>query len=122
VRVRDVEVAPRDLVAAALPDPATLGERMRGKTCAGTYVTGTGKDGRPRATYLYHFVDNEHAMAEWGHQAVVLQTALNPVVALELLADGCWQGAGVLGSEAFAPAPFLALLADYGAPHGMEDR
>ena len=122
VRVRDVEVAPRDLVAAALPDPATLGDRMRGKTCAGTYVTGTGKDGRPRTTYLYHVVDNEQSMAEWGHQAVVLQTALNPVVALELLADGRWQGAGVLGPEAFPPAPFLELLADYGAPHGIEDR
>jgi saccharopine dehydrogenase-like NADP-dependent oxidoreductase len=122
VRVRGVEVAPRDVVAAALPDPATLGDRMRGKTCAGTYVTGTGTDGRPRATYLYHVVDNEQSMAEWGHQAVVLQTALNPVVALELLADRRWQGAGVLGPEAFPPAPFLELLADYGAPHGIEDR
>ena len=78
VRVRGVDVAPRDVVAAALPDPATLGDRMRGKTCAGTYVTGTGKDGEPRATYLYHVLDNEHSMREWGHQAVVLQTALNP--------------------------------------------
>ena len=122
VRVRGVEVAPRDVVAAALPDPATLGDRMRGKTCAGTYVTGTGKDGRPRATYLYHVLDNEQSMREWGHQAVVLQTALNPVVALELLANGSWEGAGVLGPEAFPPGPFLELLADYGAPHGIEDR
>ena len=122
VRVRDVEVAPRDVVAAALPDPATLGDRMRGKTCAGTFVTGTGKDGRPRATYLYHVVDNEHSMREWGHQAVVLQTALNPVVALELLAAGAWEGAGVLGPESFPPGPFLDLLADYGAPHATEDR
>ena len=122
VRVRDVEVAPRDMVAAALPDPATLGERMRGKTCAGTYVTGTGTDGKPRATYLYHVVDNEESMRRDGAQAVVWQTALNPVVALELLADGRWQGAGVLGPEAFPPAPFLGLLAEYGAPHGIEDR
>jgi saccharopine dehydrogenase (NAD+, L-lysine forming) len=122
VRVRDLEVAPRDVVAAALPDPGSLGDRMRGKTCAGTYVTGTGKDGRPRATYLYHVVDNEQSMAEWGHQAVVLQTALNPVVALELLADGRWDGAGVLGPEAFPPGPFLELLADYGSPHAIEDR
>ena len=90
VSVRGVDVAPRDVVAAALPDPATLGDRMRGKTCAGTYVTGTGKDGRPRAVYLYQVLDNEHSMREWGHQAVVLQTALNPVVALELLAAGVW--------------------------------
>ena len=95
---------------------------MRGLTCAGTYVTGTGTDGRPRATYLYHVLDNEHSMREWGHQAVVLQTALNPIVALELLADGSWKGTGVLGPEAFPPGPFLELLADYGAPHGIEDR
>jgi saccharopine dehydrogenase-like NADP-dependent oxidoreductase len=122
VTVRGVEVAPRDVVAAALPDPATLGDRMRGKTCAGTYVTGTGKDGRPRATYLYHVLDNEHSMREWGHQAVVLQTALNPIAALELLANGSWEGTGVLGPEAFPAGPFLELLADYGAPHGIEDR
>ncbi len=122
VRVRGVEVAPRDVVAAALPDPATLGDRMRGKTCAGAYVTGTGKDGQSRATYLYHVLDNEHSMREWGHQAVVLQTALNPVVALELLATGVWEGAGVLGPEAFPPGPFLELLAEYGAPHGIADR
>jgi saccharopine dehydrogenase (NAD+, L-lysine forming) len=122
VRVRGVEVAPRDVVAAALPDPATLGDRMRGRTCAGTWVTGTGKDGQPRATYLHHVLDNEESMREWGHQAVVLQTALNPVVALELLAGGVWEGVGVLGPEAFPPAPFLELLAEYGAPHGIEDR
>jgi saccharopine dehydrogenase-like NADP-dependent oxidoreductase len=119
VRVRGVEVAPRDVVAAALPDPATLGDRMRGKTCAGTYVTGTGKDGRPRQTYLYHVVDNEQAMRDYGHQAVVLQTAFNPIVALELLASGAWHGEGVLGPEAFPAEPFLELLADYGVPHGQ---
>jgi saccharopine dehydrogenase-like NADP-dependent oxidoreductase len=122
LRVRGVEVSPRDVVAAALPDPATLGDRMRGKTCAGTYVAGTGKDGRPRATYLYHVFDNEESMLERGHQAVVLQTALNPVAALELLAAGEWEGVGVLGPEAFPPQPFLDLLAEYGAPHGIEDR
>src|SRR5581483_3467002 len=121
VRVRGTEVAPRDVVAAALPDPATLGDRMRGKTCAGTFVTGTGKNGEPRRTYLYHVVDNEEAMRDYGHQAVVLQTALNPIVALELLAEGVWSGVGVLGPEAFAPGPFLDLLADYGAPHGVAE-
>jgi saccharopine dehydrogenase-like NADP-dependent oxidoreductase len=95
---------------------------MAGRTCAGTYVTGTGKDGNPRRTYLYHVVDNEQSMRDYGHQAVVLQTALNPVVALELLAEGAWQGTGVLGPEAFPAEPFLELLADYGAPHGISER
>jgi saccharopine dehydrogenase-like NADP-dependent oxidoreductase len=119
VRVRGVEVAPRDVVAAALPDPATLGDRMRGKTCAGTLVTGTRKGADDGAVYLYHVADNEQTMREYGHQAVVLQTALNPVIALELLASGTWEGTGVLGPEAFDPQPFLELLAEYGEPHGV---
>jgi saccharopine dehydrogenase (NAD+, L-lysine-forming) len=119
IRVRDVEVAPRDVVAAALPDPATLGDRMVGKTCAGTLVTGLGKDGKPRKTYLYHVVDNEWTMREYGSQAVVWQTAINPVAALELLASGTWKGTGVLGPEAFDSLPFLELLREYGSPHGV---
>jgi saccharopine dehydrogenase (NAD+, L-lysine forming) len=121
IRVGGVEVAPRDVVAACLPDPATLGDRMRGKTCAGVQVTGTGKDGRRRSTYLYHVVDNEWSMAEYGHQCVVWQTAVNPVVALELLARGTWKGSGVLGPEAFDAVPFLDLLTEYGSPWGMRD-
>ncbi len=112
-----VRVAPRDLVAATLPDPATLGERMTGRTCAGTWVRGVGNGGEPRSTYLYHVVDNEQTMREYHAQAVVWQTAVNPVVALELLDAGVWKGAGVLGPEAFPPAPFLARLAELGAPH-----
>ena len=119
VNVRGVEVAPRDVVAAALPDPMTLGDRMVGKTCAGTLVTGLGKDGQPRKTYLYHVVDNEWSMREYGSQAVVWQTAINPVVALELLAEGAWTGTGVVGPESFPAQPFLAKLAEYGSPHGM---
>jgi saccharopine dehydrogenase (NAD+, L-lysine forming) len=119
VSVRGAQVSPRDVVAAALPDPATLGKRMSGRTCAGTWVTGTGKDGQPRSTYLYHVVDNETTMREYSSQAVVWQTAVNPAVALELLDRGDWKGVGVLGPEAFPPGPFLELLAQYGSPHGQ---
>ncbi len=121
VRVGGVEVSPRDVVAACLPNPAELGPRMKGKTCAGLWVTGKGKDGNPRSTYLYHVVDNEWCMTEYGHQCVVWQTAINPVVALELLATGAWSGAGVLGPEALPPKPFLDLLVDYGSPWGIKE-
>ncbi|MEU7869622.1 saccharopine dehydrogenase C-terminal domain-containing protein [Dactylosporangium sp. NPDC049140] len=121
VRVGGVEVSPRDVVAACLPDPATLGDRMHGRTCAGTYVTGLGRDGRPRATYLYHVVDNAWTMREYGCQAVVWQTAVNAVVALELLAAGTWAGRGVLGPEAMPPRPFLDLLGVHGVPWSMQE-
>jgi saccharopine dehydrogenase-like NADP-dependent oxidoreductase len=122
VRVGGVEVAPRDVVAACLPDPATLGERMHGRTCAGTWVRGTGRDGAAREVYLYHVVDNETSMREYGHQAVVWQTAINPVIALELLASGTWRGSGVLGPEALAPRPFLDKLVEYGSPWGITEK
>jgi saccharopine dehydrogenase (NAD+, L-lysine forming) len=122
VRVGDVEVSPRDVVAACLPDPASLGDKMTGKTCAGLWVRGTGKDGRPRSTYLYHVVDNEWSMSEYGSQAVVWQTAVNPVIAMELIANGTWAGAGVLGPESFDAVPFLELLAgEYASPWGQRE-
>ena len=132
VRVRSangpVDVAPRDVVAAGLPDPASLGPRMSGTTCAGLWVTGLGFDGAPKAVYLYHLADNDWTMAEYEAQCVVWQTALNPVIALELLSSGAWAGSGVLGPEAFDAELFLDLMAlpeadgGYGQAWGLEDR
>lgn len=127
IDVKGQQVSPRDVVAAALPDPATLGPLMKGKTCAGLYVEGTRKDGKDGGLYLYHVADNEETMARDDSQAVTWQTAINPVIALELLATGVWEGAGVRGPETFAPKPFLDLMAaaepeGYGSPWGIVER
>ena len=148
VDVRGGRVSPRDVVAACLPDPAGLGDLMSGKTCAGTWVTGTGKpdrggsagppgtgkpdrggsagppgsDGQPREVYLYHVADNEWTMREYGTQAVTWQTAMNPVIALDLLASGAWSGVGVLGPEAFDAVPYLDLMVEgYGQSWGLRE-
>ena len=121
VNIGGMEVSPRDVVAACLPNPADLGDKMHGKTCAGLWATGKDKEGKPRSTYLYHVVDNDWSMKEYGHQCVVWQTAINPVIALELLANGTWTGSGVLGPEAFDAVPFLELLTAYGSPWGQRD-
>jgi saccharopine dehydrogenase-like NADP-dependent oxidoreductase len=115
VRVRSaqgpVDVAPRDMVVAVLPDPASIGPRMTGKTCAGALITGRDKDGKDRATYIYHVADNAETMADIEAQCVVAQTAFNPLIALELLAQGTWKGSGVVGPEVFDAKPFLDLMA-----------
>jgi saccharopine dehydrogenase (NAD+, L-lysine-forming) len=116
VEVRGVKVSPRDVVAAALPDPAELGDKMHGRTCAGTWVKGLGKDGEEREVYVYHIVDNAWSMKEFGHQAVVWQTAVMPAVAIELMGTGLWSARGVVGPEALPSEPFLDLLDQ----HGME--
>jgi saccharopine dehydrogenase (NAD+, L-lysine forming) len=122
VSVRGTAVSPRDVVAAVLPDPAGLGPQMRGATCAGTLVTGLDRAGQSRSVYLYHVVDNAWSMTEYGSQAVVWQTAVNPVIALELLAAGTWSGAGVLGPEAFDAVPFLDKLVEYGTPWQIREQ
>src|SRR6056300_1127753 len=114
VEVRGVRVSPRDVVAAALPDPATLGEHMTGRTCAGTWVRGLSPEGDPREVYVYHLVDNAWSMREFGHQAVVWQTAVMPAVAIELMGTGVWRRPGVVGPEALPSEPFLELLDQHG--------
>ena len=123
VSVRGQQVSPRDLVAACLPNPADLTDEIEGKTCAGTWVTGTGTDGNPLEVYLYHVADNAETLARDGAQAVVWQTALFPVVVMELIAAGVWSGAGVKGPEAFDAVPFLDMVKDdYESPWGLEIR
>jgi saccharopine dehydrogenase (NAD+, L-lysine forming) len=120
INVKGVMVAPRDVVAACLPDPAHLGDQMFGKTCAGTWIKGI-KDGKPRQVYIYQVADNEECMEKWGCQTVVAQTAFNAVIGWDLLEYGIWKGAGCLGPESFDPVPFMEKMADYGFPYGIKE-
>ncbi len=121
VIVKNVSVVPRDVVAACLPNPADLGNKMKGKTCAGIWVRGL-CDGAAREVYIYQVSDNETCMRQWGIQAVLAQTGVNPVIAMELIATGAWDGKGVLGPEAFDPLPFLGRLQEFGFPYRIQER
>jgi saccharopine dehydrogenase-like NADP-dependent oxidoreductase len=116
VRVRGVEVSPRDVVAAVVPDPITMGDKMVGRAIVGTWVIGR-KDGKPREVFLYQMADAAETLRATGSQVVGWQTGFNPVLAMELLATGAWSGSGVLGPEAFDAAPYLALMDRYGIHH-----
>jgi saccharopine dehydrogenase-like NADP-dependent oxidoreductase len=121
VTYRGMEIAPRDFLASLLPDPATIGPIMHGKTCAGAHVAGLNKEGKPYACYIYNVVDNEWSMKNYGDQAVVWQTAINPVIAMELIANGTWKPAGVVGPEWLEPKPFLDLIESYGSSWHIRD-
>ncbi len=118
IKVGNVEVAPRDVIAASAPNPAGIGANMFGKTCAGTWVKGK-KDGLERQIYLYQVADNQECMGRLGSQAVVAQTAFTPVIMMELLAKGEWSGVGVEGPEFFNPEPFIKLMDAYEFPAGI---
>ncbi len=121
VRVNGVEVSPRDVVAATAPNPAYIGPRMTGKTVAGAWVTGR-KDGYDREIYLYQVADNQECMKKYGSQAVVAQTAFPPVLMMELLAEGHWEGKGVCAPEAFPAEPFMEKMAEFDFPYGLQER
>jgi saccharopine dehydrogenase-like NADP-dependent oxidoreductase len=121
VNYRGMQIAPRDFLASLLPDPATIGPVMHGKTCAGAHVAGLSKEGKPYACYIYNVVDNEWSMKNYGDQAVVWQTAVNPVIAMELIANGTWKPAGVVGPEWLEPKPFLDLIESYGSSWHIRD-
>jgi len=121
VDVKGAKVRPRDVLSAILPDPAKIGPILKGKTCAGTWVKGLGKDGRPRECYLYQICDNEYTMKHYNVQAVVWQTAIPALIGMELVAKGLWKGVGVLGPENFDPDPFLAIMPAYEMPWGIKE-
>ncbi len=116
ITVDGQEVRPRNVLAALLPDPATLGGNMVGRAMVGTHVTGI-KDGRPREIFSYQVADAQETLERTGLQLVAWQTGFNPVVAMELLATGVWQGSGVLCAESFDPDPYLAILDRDGIHH-----
>jgi saccharopine dehydrogenase (NAD+, L-lysine-forming) len=121
INVKGVKVSPIEVVAACLPDPASLGEKMNGKTCVGTWVTGV-KAGKQREVYIYQCTDNQESMKEYGCQAVSLQTASGPVIVMELLAEVAWKGKGVFGPEAFDAEPFMRKMTEYNFPYKVIER
>ena len=94
---------------------------MVGQGCAGTWVTGK-KDGLNRSAYLYQVSDNQECLAKYGTNSVVAQTALGPVIMLELVARGIWNTAGVHGPESFDPDPFVERMAKYGFAPGLQEK
>jgi saccharopine dehydrogenase-like NADP-dependent oxidoreductase len=120
IEVDGQQVVPRNVVTALVPDPAELGENMTGRAIVGTHVTGL-KDGKPREIFSYQMCDAQDIMARYGLQPVGFQAGFNPVVAMELLAEGAWQGSGVRSAESFDPDPYLAILDRDGIHHATID-
>jgi len=99
VKVKDVLVAPRDVVAACLPDPAHLGESHVRKNLRGNLGEGF-KDGKPRQVYIYQIADNQECMTKWGCQCVVAQTGFNPLLVgiywnMDSGGQGCTRSGGL---------------------------
>ena len=120
IKVGDSEITPRDFLVKVVPSPAESSATMVGKGCAGTWVTGM-KDGKRRSVYLYQVADNQECLKKYTTNSVVAQTAVSPVIMMELVAKGIWDLKGVHGPESFDPDPFIERLAKYEFPAGIRE-
>lgn len=120
VTVGDLEVIPRDVVAACAPQPKDIGEEMYGKMCVGIHCIGK-KDGIEKQYFIYQPFDNQESMKQWGMQAVVAQTGFGAALAIELIGKNIWKDTGVFSPEYFDPIPYLELMEESGYLYKIQD-
>ena len=109
------EIVPIKFLKALLPDPASLGERTKGKTNIGCIFTGI-KDGKEKSTYIYNVCDHEESYKETGSQAISYTTGVPAMIGTAMVASGTWSGPGVFNVEEFDPDPYMEALNKYGLP------
>ena len=109
------KIIPMEFLATLLPDPASLGERTKGKTNIGIYATGI-KDGKEKSVYIYQVSDHEKCYDEVMSQAVSYTTGVPAMIGAKLILENIWSGKGVFNMEEFDPDPFMEELNKQGLP------
>lgn len=110
------EIIPLQFLKALLPEPSSLGENYRGKTCIGCMIEGI-KDGKPLKYYIYNICDHEDSYREVRAQAVSYTTGVPAMIGAKMMLTGRWKGKGVFNVEEFNPAPFMEDMVRYGLPY-----
>ena len=115
VEHKGMKIVPMEFLATLLPDPASLGERTKGKTNIGIFAKGI-KDGQEKTIYIYQVSDHEKCYAEVLSQGVSYTTGVPAMIGAKLMLEGKWQGKGVFNMEQFDPDPFMEELNKQGLP------
>ena len=110
-----IKIVPLQFLKALLPDPSSLGEKTRGKTCIGCLIKGL-REGRPKRTFIYNVCDHQEAFAEVGAQAISYTTGVPAMIGAMMMLTGAWRGRGVFNMEQFDPDPFMEALNRHGLP------
>ncbi|TQR32455.1 saccharopine dehydrogenase [Campylobacter sp. MIT 99-7217] len=112
---KGVEIIPIEFLKTLLPDPASLGERTKGKTNIGCVIRGL-KDGKDKQVYIYNVCDHQACYKETLSQAVSYTTGVPAMIGAKLVAKGIWSGKGVFNMEEFNAKPFMEELNSQGLP------
>lgn len=109
------EIVPLQFLKAVLPDPASLGERTKGKTCIGCIITGQ-KDGKTKTIYIYNICDHEACYKEVKSQAISYTTGVPAMIGAKQILTGNWKKQGVWNIEQLDPDAFMEDLNQHGLP------
>jgi len=109
------QIIPLQFLKAVLPDPASLGQRTKGKTNIGCIFQGK-KDGKDKTYYLYNVCDHQECYKEVESQAISYTTGVPAMIGAMLVMTGVWQKPGVHNMEEFDPDPFMDGLNKWGLP------
>ena len=115
VEHKGMKIVPMEFLATLLPDPASLGERTKGKTNIGIFAKGI-KEGKEKSIYIYQVSDHEACYAEVLSQGVSYTTGVPAMIGAKLMLEKKWQGEGVFNMEEFDPDPFMEALNQQGLP------
>jgi len=109
------EITPLKFLKALLPEPSSLGENYRGKTCIGCMIEGI-RDEKSKKYYIYNICDHAECYREIKAQAVSYTTGVPAMIGAMMMLTGKWKGKGVYNVEEFDPDPFMEKLGKYGLP------
>ncbi len=115
VNYNGTEIIPLQFLKSVLPDPGSLGEKTKGKTCIGTIVTGK-KNNLEKTYYTYNICNHEDCFKELGSQAISYTTGVPAMIGSLLMLKKSWFKPGVWNMEQFDPDPFMELLNKHGLP------
>jgi saccharopine dehydrogenase (NAD+, L-lysine-forming) len=120
IEIHGQSIQPIEFLKKVLPDPASLGERTKGKTCIGCDITGI-KDGQKKRSFIYNVCDHQSCYKEVLSQAISYTTGVPARIGAEMIVSDQWKTPGVWNMEQMDPDPFMEALNQYGLPWKIID-
>ena len=108
-----VRVAPRGMLAALMPDPKSLAEKVKGAACLAVVVRGL-KDSAKAGWIFWQTMDHQESFRKHGFNATSYPVGAPMAMAAEMIARGEIARRGVFPPKALDPGPFQTYLPEYG--------
>lgn len=108
-----VKLAPRDMLAALMPDPKSLAGKAKGAACLAVVVRGL-KEGAKAGWMFWQTLDHQECYRKYGFNATSYPVGAPMAMAAEMIARGEIDRRGVFPPEVLDPGPFLTHLPEFG--------